>query len=52
MRNRNPSMVEIIWSLDKTNFKFKCKVCGQIWWRYPGSERLGWQCPKGCKLKE
>jgi len=53
MRNRNPKIVKI---LDERNLKFKCKVCGQIW--YPTIKlggrlaRNSWQCPNGCKSKK
>lgn len=52
MRNRNPKMVAIIWNESKTDFKFKCKVCGYEWRKYPASKTYTWQCHRGCKLKD
>jgi len=51
-KNANPEIVEI---LDYNCPRFKCKICGKIWFpkilaggRFaPGS----WQCPEGCKKK-
>ena len=47
MRNRNPKIVEI---LDEKKLKFKCKICGQVWWPgiLPGGRlaHKSWQCPK------
>ena len=47
MRNSNPKLVEI---LDNRNLKFKCRVCGQIW--YPDSKRISWQCPNSCRAMD
>jgi len=42
-------MVEI---QGKDNISFKCKVCGQVWYKPPESKKFDWQCPNGCTLKE
>jgi hypothetical protein len=50
MRNLYPRTVEI---LDHRDLKFKCKICGQIW--FPSIKsggrlyRSSWECPSGCK---
>lgn len=55
MRNSNPKIVEI---LDDRNLKFKCKVCGQVWWpniKPDSGGRLyrgAWQCPNGCEERD
>lgn len=49
MKNGNPKMVEV---RGKDNISFKCKVCGQVWYKYPTAKRYNWQCPSGCKLKD
>ena len=49
MKNRNPKMVEI---RGKDNISFKCKVCGQVWYKPPLSKKFNWQCPNGCTLED
>jgi len=56
MKNRNPKIVEIVWNESKTEFKLKCRKCGQVW--LPSLKpdgrfaRGNWQCPNGCKPKK
>jgi len=65
MYNENPEMVEmILLSKDNISYKFKCKVCGTVW--FPGIKpkkagelfgtgdyyRSAWKCPNGCKAKD
>ena len=65
MYNLNPEMVEmILLSKDNISYKFKCKVCGQVWWPNIKPKKAGelfgtsdyyqsaWQCPNGCKLED
>ena len=42
-------MVEI---RGKDNISFKCKVCGQVWYKSPESKKFNWKCPNGCKLED
>lgn len=65
MYNENPKMVEmILLSRRNISYKFKCKVCGTVW--FPGIKpkkkseisgtgdyyRSAWKCPNKCTLKE
>ncbi len=59
MRNMNPKIVEILHDGSAgPGAKFRCKVCGQVWWPNirPDSGgrfyRGSWQCPNGCKPEE
>jgi len=49
LKNRNPKMVEI---RGKDNISFKCKVCGQVWYKNPLSKSFSWRCIKGCTLED
>ncbi|MBN2028743.1 hypothetical protein JW824_00720 [bacterium] len=54
--NKNPDIVEI---LSNDPVKFRCKICGQIWYPEwsPSSTRTElplecWQCPNECGQKQ